>query len=273
MLKFTTIFMTIFLASLFTAAATPGTIALIQYDADKHFNQYAENIKNVTALADYAVAQSANILVFPEGSTYGYMDALTHEKWCLTASSGCLNVNSVAESVPSGKTTQYWSAYALQHKVYVLFNLPEKDGHQFYNTTGIVGPNGYIGKYRKRDLYVTDTYYAQAGVEEFVLETPYGKFGLIICMDINSNYMGVYRNNGADAVIIQSDWDEDPPEALNDYSYASLRFNIDLYASDVSRWDGTGKYAPEFSMNVRERNGLAEPAVGMDGVSLHALKY
>ena len=43
-----------------------------------------------------------------------------------------------------------------QHGVHVLYNLPEVDGAKFYNTTAVVSPDGYVSKYRKRTLYVTE---------------------------------------------------------------------------------------------------------------------
>lgn len=260
-------------------ARAQGKIALIQYDADKSFGDYDRNLRELTRMAEASVAQGAKIVVMPEGSLYGY--ASQDELWCkpgMTEFLGkkCRDVSAVAERLPEGRSAAYWADFSKRHGVFVLFNLPEADGKAFYNAMGVVGPAGYVATYRKRLLYKTDQAYATAGTEPVVLKTPYGCFGLLVCLDADPRapHFEEYKALQADAIIIAMSWDDDP---LGSYA-AKKKFRewaqlhgIDIYASDSAPWDGTGKYPA--SGTERERNGLPDDGVGVPGVSSHGLKY
>jgi predicted amidohydrolase len=145
---------------------------------------------------------------------------------------------------------------------------------RYFNTLGVAGPNGFVTKYRKRALYYIDECYADAGKESVVLRTPYGDFGLMVCMDANDyagDYYEQYTRQGIDSILLTMDWDEDPngPSAARSFFRGKAKANgVDIYASDASAWDGTGKYPK--SGAARERNGLAPVAIGVDGFSLHS---
>jgi N-carbamoylputrescine amidase len=258
-------------------AFEPTKVALVQYNADNSFLDYDKHMTDLTAYAEEAVEQGAKIIVLPEGSTYGYMDASSDKKFCRPSAtqSWCVNVDGYAEIIPEGRTTLYWENFARQHQVYVVYNLPEKaTGGVYYNTSGVVGPNGYIGKYSKRQLYYVDSYYAGRGSSELLLQTPYGNFGILICADINNgNFARSYKTQGAHGILFPTDWDERVPEALRDFSRAAVNHNIDYFASDVSAWDGTGFYSPSLGLNQRLRPGLAASATNQDGLVLIDIAY
>ena len=249
----------------------------MQYNADLNFADANLNVSNLTDLSLEAVELGAKIIVHPEGSTWGY--ATHNTLWCLPGEEMygwmfCVDVSLAAEPIPGGPTTGYWESFAAMHDVYVIYHVPEVEGGDYFNSVGIVGPEGFVSRYRKRELYSTDLAYAQEGTESVIFETEYGDFGMMICMD--GTYNGVlydeYVEAGVDGIILSMNWDEDP-----DGSYAAATWfteraadnNIIIYASDVSAWDGTAKYLPD---GTRERNGLPDPAVGIDGLSLHLLE-
>ena len=252
---------------------------MIQYDGDSHFGDYEHNLQSLTALAEDAVAKGAKIIVTPEGSLYGY--AGKDELWCkpgLVEFKGrkCRDVSKIAESVPGGKSGDYWAEFSRKHGVFVLFNLPEFDGTSFYNTLGVTGPTGFVARYRKRMLYKTDKAYATAGTEPTVLKTEYGCFGLMICLDAStqSPYFEEYKALETDALIIAMDWDDDPSghyAAKLKFREWALLHEIDIYASDSAPWDGSGKYPSTGA--ERQRDGLPPDAVGVQGVCLHPLRY
>lgn len=265
-----------FLFSLFLAATTQasaGRIALVQYNADRYFDQYEINQTNLTNMASAAVANHVNIIVFPEGSLYGYASANRDEQWCRQSSGfGCHDVSKIAEAVPAGASTLYWESFAKSNGVYVLFNLPEKVADARYrNTTVVVGPNGYVGKYSKRVLYHTNQAYAEAGTDDFILDTPFGKFGLLTCMDAAyENKLEDYKSK-VNSVILMMDWDDDPNSSVGArvfFERRSTETDLTIYASDMSDWDGSGVYRPN---QPRERNGLAPIAIGVDGITYHDL--
>ena len=254
----------------------PPKIALVQYDADRHFNDYETNLKNLTTFANEAVANNAKIIVFPEGSLYGYASTDRRSKWCLSASAGCVAVSGVAEAIPEGRSTRVWAEFAKAHGVFLLFNIPEavavgRAQATYRNTTVIVGPDGYVGKYSKRALYITNKAYAQAGTTDYVLSTPFGKFGLLICMDATApGHLEAYSGK-VDGVILMMDWDDAPDSAAGAKGFferRSAQSGLKIFASDMSSWDGTGIYTPD---QHREREGLPSIAVGLDGISYGTL--
>lgn len=256
----------------------PPAIGLVQYDGDGPlFGDRDANLAALTMWAEAAIAQGAKIVVLPEGSTYGY--ASDTELWCapgLDAYMGrsCRDVSSVAEPLPGGITTDYWASFAAEHDVFVVYHVPEVDGASYYASLGVVDASGFVTRYRKRSLYYVDEAYATPGNESVVLETPYGSFGLMICLDgtYDGPYYDAYVNAGVDGIIIAMDWDDDPdgPAAAIEWFRDRADANgVRIYASDVSTWDGTGLYLP--GDVPRERNGLPPIAIDVDGISVHEL--
>lgn len=287
-------------------------IALIQYDGDAHFGDAHTNNKNLTALALKAIANGAKIIVLPEGSTWGYATANAY--WCtpndlqallvenyLTPKFNpnpdhCFNVASIAEKFPDGPTSRHWSALAKQTGVYIIYSVHEKgEDNKFYNAAGIAKPDGTVDSYRKRVLYIHDKYFANRGDKPYILKTPFGNFGILICKDLTFplNYEGQKpidtgkieeaKSLGLDAVIAPMNWDKNPPSLLTDpnateaqkkfvatnwFKQRATETGVTIYAADNSKWDATGMYEPG---KERSRNGLPSQAEGVQGISYHPL--
>ena len=254
------------------------TIGLVQYNADTHFGDWDYNTASLTEWAEAAIAEGATILVFPEGSSWGY--ATPTELWCAPGMDeydgrSCRDVATVAEPLPGGPTTEYWAAFAAEHHVTVVYHAIEGDGDAFYNAIGVVDPDGFVTGYRKRTLYYVDQAYATPGNASAVIDTPGGRFGLMICLDgsYDDGYYDEYAAQEVDGIIIAMDWDDDPngPYAAIDWFRDRAANNdVRIYASDVSTWDGTAFYPP--GDVPRERNGLPEIAIDIDGISVHTLE-
>lgn len=251
-------------------------IALVQYDADSHFGDVTYNQKQLVRLATEAVQNGATMVVFPEGSNQGYVGNTT--TYCAAGRSrcydrACLDVNAVAEPLPGGATTTLWQSFARDNGVTVVYHLIEKDGTQYFNALGVVGPEGYLARYRKRELYGPDRCYATPGRGPALFSSPEGRFGLMICADGNeSSYYAHYKNLGAKAAIVSMDWDQSangPRSAALFFQEMASSTGLSVYASDNPAWDGTGYYPA--SGGARERHGLPRTAVGHEGISFHEL--
>ncbi len=250
-------------------------IALVQFDSDRDFGNPEKLRQREVAHAQAAVDQGAKVVVFPEGSSTGY--ATRDRVWCTSGSGrcggrSCVDVGKVAEPVPAGPSTRFWAKWAQQRGVYVVFWVPERDGPDYFNTLVAVGPQGFVSRYRKRDLYYLDQCWAEAGRESVVLRTPHGNFGLMVCMD-GADYPGTfyadYRNQGVDAILLSMDWDDDPAgpnAALPVFRRQAKRQKLPIFAADAPAWDGTGMF-PETGAQ-RNRSGLPEPGVGIEGIAL-----
>ncbi len=269
------------------AFALPGKIAVVQYHPA--FGKTETNIARLTTYAEEAAKSGANLVLFPEGAIFGYDDGA--EVWCRPGMNSfktddggtraCRDVSEVAEMVPFDSTTQYWRNFAMQKGIYVLFNIIEVSDDDYYNTLVALDPDGNVVPYRKRILFETEYPYASAGDDSVLLETPFGKFGLMICIDgfetnaqdaLDRGFYSDYKAAGADAILIPMNWDT--YDATNEFAAQSIfsdrakRFGIDIFASDA--YDGTARYFA--GGGPRDRGGLPA-AVNSEGVSYHTVNY
>jgi len=136
----------------------------------------AENIKKIESRVTKAKQQGADLVIFPELSLTGYtMRDQIYE---------------LAETIP-GHSTTVLEKIAKKTGAYIIFGMPElseKTQATVYNAAVLVGPDGFIGKYRKMYLPTHSVFeekrYFRPGYQTAVFETELGKIGLIICYDI-----------------------------------------------------------------------------------------
>jgi len=136
----------------------------------------AENIKTIESRVTKAKQQGADLVIFPELSLTGYtMRDQIYE---------------LAETIP-GHSTTVLEKVAKKTGAYIIFGMPElseKTQATVYNAAVLVGPDGFIGKYRKMYLPTHSVFeekrYFRPGYQTAVFETELGKIGLIICYDI-----------------------------------------------------------------------------------------
>lgn len=135
-----------------------------------------ENLKKIENFVEKAKNQSADLIVFPELSLTGYV---VRDQ-----------IYELAETIP-GPSTQVIEKIAEKTQTYIVFGMPElseKTQATIYNTAVLVGPKGYIGKYRKMYLPTHSVFeekrYFRPGYQAVAFDTEIGKIGLIICYDI-----------------------------------------------------------------------------------------
>ena len=152
---------------------SPARIAVIQLDPQVGMANRADNLRQSLALATEAAKGGATLIVLPELSNCGYFfssrqDAFDH-----------------SEAVPDGVSVRAWIDFACSHQVYLVAGLSEIDNRQLFNTAVLLGPSGFIGKYRKAHLWNLEKLWFTPGDTGFpVFETPIGRIGLLICWDI-----------------------------------------------------------------------------------------
>jgi len=135
-----------------------------------------ENLEKIERAVMKAKKHRAELVVFPELSLTGYV--LRDQ------------IYELAEKIP-GPSTRVIEGLARKNGIYIVFGMPElseKTQATLYNTAVLIGPEGFIGKYRKMYLPTHSVFeekrYFRPGYQISALDTKLGKIGLIICYDI-----------------------------------------------------------------------------------------
>ncbi|MDR0297661.1 MAG: carbon-nitrogen hydrolase family protein [Streptococcaceae bacterium] len=145
----------------------------------------SEKLANREKMANYveeAARASADLIVFPELALTGYNCG------------DCFF--ELAEKIPSGESIQFFEKLAQDLNIHIIWGMPEMSlPGVLYNAAALVGPDGYIGSWRKNTLpgHATD----KAGPGAFpdrrffkngsgleVFDTKIGRIGCLICYDI-----------------------------------------------------------------------------------------
>lgn len=131
------------------------------------------NIARIARAVEDAGSQGVKLAVFPEQATIGYI----FDNFAM--------VRPYLDTVP-GKTTEAIAKVTARHHMYVAVGIAEFDPATGlgYNTAALIGPHGYIGKYRKHGLNPQDQAWVTPGDGGFpVFDTELGRLTMLICYD------------------------------------------------------------------------------------------
>ena len=116
--------------------------------------------------------RKADLLVLPELFSTGYQFQSLAE------------ARSLSEPIPDGPTTQFLIDWARDTGMTIVAGLAERDGKTLYNSAVIVGPLGFIGKFRKAHIFDSENNFFQQGDLPFtVFDAGFAKIGIMICFD------------------------------------------------------------------------------------------
>ena len=126
-----------------TNVTEPFTVAAISFNPELF--ELDRNIAAAATMIDEAAAQGAKIIVLPELSMSG-SDYPDLESWL-----------PYMDTVP-GKATDAVAQITKARGCYVTFGVAEVDPAtgMTYNAAALVGPDGYVGKYRKTGTNMAD---------------------------------------------------------------------------------------------------------------------
>ena len=136
------------------------------------------------------------------------------------------HLKTFAERVPEGPTTKHLISLARKFHTYLVVGLPEIDDGLLFNTVAVVGPEGFIAKYRKIHLWSEEKLFFEPGNLGLVLvDLPFCKMGLMICYDLwFPEQIRVLRMMGADVVAVPAAlvWNDTPAHVKRDYYMANV---------------------------------------------------
>jgi predicted amidohydrolase len=152
-------------------AATPFIVAAVGYNPELF--ELDRNITGACAMVEEAASNGAKVIVLPELGLSG-CDYPDLESWL-----------PYMDTIP-GKATDAISEITKRHGCYVAVGLAEVDPAtgMTYNSGALVGPDGYVGKYRKTGTNFADVTAFRPGNAGYpVFPTEYGNLTMFICYD------------------------------------------------------------------------------------------
>jgi len=143
-----------------------------------------------------AAESGAELVIFPECALTGYcFDSLEEAA-------------PFAETI-DGRSSEAISEVCRQTGAHAVVGFIEKDGPDFYNAGMLVGPDGFIGDYRKVHLpFLGVDRFLTPGDKQFrVFELPFGRIGINICYDASfPEAARALKLLGAELIILPTNW-------------------------------------------------------------------
>jgi predicted amidohydrolase len=183
-------------------------VAVVQFEISQFAPQ--QNLARAETFIQQAVQASADLVVFPEDFLVGPLNGRAD----------------LADF--DGHYVKHFQRLAEEYSVDIVpGSIIEGDESGLYNTTYYLDRAGDIlGKYRKVHLWLPERSYITPGESACVLETRFGKVGLIICWDLM--FPETFRamvEQDVEIVICPSYWcleDAGPGQRLNRYAEVTL---------------------------------------------------
>ena len=133
---------------------------------------FGEKEKNLNKIKTGVSETNADLIVLPELCTTGYQ-FVSHEE-----------AKSLSEPIPDGETTEAFVHICRSIGCYLVAGLAEIEEGSVYNSALLVGPDGFVGLYRKVHLFCEEKKWFLPGNRGFhVWDIGIAKIGIMICFD------------------------------------------------------------------------------------------
>ncbi|MCD6362065.1 MAG: hypothetical protein J7M38_14505 [Armatimonadetes bacterium] len=142
-------------------------VAAVQMNAP--LGEIEGNLDQIERFAREAVGEGAQLVCFPELSITGH--------WCAG------DVWAASEPVPEGPSCRRLESLCAELGCFISAGLAERDGGVAYNTQGIIGPEGYVGRQRKLHMSADEYFHFRMGGRVHVLDIGLCRLGIGICYD------------------------------------------------------------------------------------------
>lgn len=149
----------------------PFTVAAVEFNPE--IFEFERNLERACAVIEEAAQAGARLIVMPEAALSGYIYRDLEQ------------FLPYMDTVP-GRGTAAIERVTREHGCYVAVGIAEIDEATglTYNTGALVGPDGYIGKYRKNGLNPSDIAWFVPGNTGYpVFDTELGRICMVICYD------------------------------------------------------------------------------------------
>jgi len=190
--------------------STGFRVACVQ--ADLTIGDVQRNRAHLSDWIGRAVDGGARLVILPEAANAGYMFHDRTEARCH------------AEPIPDGETVTQWIELAARYGIWIVGGLTESEGDHVFNSSVLLGPEGYIGTFRKAHLWNEEKGTYDHDNRGFpVFETALGRIGLAICYD--AWFPESFRSlalGGADLVAVPANWVPVPNQPGDSLTMANM---------------------------------------------------
>lgn len=237
--------------------------ALVQFDI--HPGEVRLNEATAERLIAKSAELGAELAVLPELWNVGY--DLPH-------------LDTLAQDM-EGSSAKMLARLAREYGMYIFGGtIAEKRGGKYYNTALVYNDRGeLIKKYRKIHLFpngLAEDKYFEPGDEWGLVDTPWGRFGLVVCYDLR--FQATMQNlalRGAETFVVSAQW----PTVRADHWYLlsqarAVENQAFVLACNRTGHDASGKY-PGCSVAVDALGKVlcGGPEAKQPGVLLAELDY
>ncbi len=134
---------------------------------------------------------TADLIVLPELCLTGYQFLSSEE------------LKGLSECAPDGPSCRQIQRIAKATNTNIVFGVAEKDGDRLFNSSVLLGPDGFIGKYRKIHLFFEETQIFDPGEELPEVYNINGmNVGMLICFDwVFPELFRILAFEGADLIV------------------------------------------------------------------------
>ena len=173
---------------------SPVRVACIQFEPK--IGEKQRNVERSLELIAAAASRGTQLVVLPELCNTGYVFESRREAF------------GMAETIPDGSTVRAWAESARSHGLYIVAGIAELADQALFNSAAVVGPEGFVGVYRKNHLWGEENLFFEPGnLGVPVFRTPIGRIACAICYDIW--FPEVFRLaalQGADILCVPTNW-------------------------------------------------------------------
>ena len=234
-------------------------VAALQYYSRMGDKDY--NWKLSSKLITSASENGAVIVVLPEAAITGYMDPAEEITWTSgSPSAGEISIQNNAETV-DGDFIKKYMKLADELNIYLTIPFVEKAKEKFYNSVILCSPKGeLLIHHRKKSLWThgDSGWCEEGGLPPKVVETEYGRLGVMICYDVHS-MPKILADLKADIVLYSVGW-----YGPNTEDWYKVRFpnkhvipnNFSVVAANWSHEKGKKGWPGCGWSNVTYRNGV-----------------
>ena len=175
---------------------TPSDLVVACVQMAPEIGQKQDNVARGLLAIERAAARGAQVVVLPELCNTGYVFESRDEAFALS------------EHVHDGESVRQWAEAARRLGLVIVAGFAERDGESLYNSAAVLGPEGYIGRYRKLHLWNRERLVFEPGdIGLATFQTPLGLIAPVICYD--GWFPEVYRQlalRGVDLVCMPTNW-------------------------------------------------------------------